>query len=289
MVEVEPGQSAKCGNCGDRVRAPRPGVPTDQPPPVDPKAGVGIVPPTTATPAAGVPTGAPPPSTVAEPVRAVTRAASTVAFVSGLLFFIPFVTQVLAICAGVYAIARPRRPNERVILAWIGIVIALVALPGWLYVGNLFVTAARTATFTMGPSYRPIQQESWEMTSGLVEQMKRIHRGASAYRRDFGKWPPDVDVLVGQSLPRGFKMPRGLTYRPVPPSEQQSYSWVLIVSDEVRAGPDGELLGQPHRLVCRLGGKVELLPAPQVSVLLNTQRTEITPAEPTKPTTGCQP
>ena len=286
MVEVEPGQSAKCGNCGDRVRAPRPGVPTDRPPPPGPKPEGGPVPAPTAPPAAGVPAGTYLAPTVAEPAGAVTRAASIVAFVFGLLFFIPFVTQVLALCTGVYAIARPRRPNERVVLAWIGMAVALVALPGWLYVGKLFLTAARTATFTMPPPYRPIQEESWEMASALEEQMKRIHRGASAYRRDFGEWPPDVDVLVGRSLPRGFKMPGRLTYRPVPPSEQRSYSWVLIVSDEVRAGPDGELLGRPHRLVCRLGGKVELLPAPEVSALLNSQRTDITPAEPTKPTTG---
>lgn len=271
MVEVEPGQSAKCGNCGDLVRAPRRGVPTDRSPAVGPKALGEPVPPAKAPPAVGVPAGAPPPPTVGLPIGPVTRAASIVAFVSGLLFFIPFVTQVLAICAGVYAIARPRRPNERVVLAWIGMAVALVALPAWLYVGNLFVTAARTATFTMGRPYRPIAEEPWEMTSALVEQMKRIHRGASAYRRDFGKWPSDVDVLVGRSLPRGFRMPAGLTYRPVPPSEQRSYSWVLIISDEVEVGPDGELLGQPHRLICRLSGKVELLPAPEVSVLLNTQ------------------
>ena len=53
--------------------------------------------------------------------RPVVRPASKVAFVFGVLLFIPFVTQVVSLCAGAIAVLRPRLPDERVAIAWIGI------------------------------------------------------------------------------------------------------------------------------------------------------------------------
>ena len=138
----------------------------------------------------------------------------------------------------------------------------------------------------MPRTYVGLEEEAWDETGTLAEQVEQIHHAAAAYYRDFREWPGDISVLVGRSLPHGFKMSATLTYRSVPDSEYESYSWILIVSDVVRHDLDGERLSGPHRLICRLSGKVELLPASQVAALLDTQPVDTPPAKPNAAATG---
>jgi hypothetical protein len=135
-------------------------------------------------------------------------------------------------------------------------------------------------------SYVGLEEESWDDTAALVEQMQRLQQAAAAYNRDFRRWPSDPTVLIGRFLPHGFDISSRLTYRPVPDFEQDSYSWILIVSDAVTGNVDGERLITPSRLICRLSGKIELLPAPQAASLLDAQSADFPPAKPSTAATG---
>jgi hypothetical protein len=166
-------------------------------------------------------------------------------------------------------------------LAWIGVIMSLLFLLCWVYIffGSWSTTRVWTAVRPT-PLYVGLEEGPWDDTAVLVEQMERLYGAAVAYHRDFGQWPADPGVLVGRFLPHGFEMSGSLTYCPVPDSERQSYSWVLIVSDAVGYNVDGERLAVQHRLVCRLTGKVELLPVPEVATLLDAQSVDAIPAKP---------
>jgi len=56
------------------------------------------------------------------------RTAALLALIFGLLVIVPFVTQVMALIFGAVALGRRRLPNERVAGAWIGVMLAIVAL-----------------------------------------------------------------------------------------------------------------------------------------------------------------
>jgi len=137
-----------------------------------------------------------------------------------------------------------------------------------------------------------------EQTGTLAKHMERIHSAARAYRRDYSEWPASIDPLVGVSLPSGYKMPTELAYRPPPalpptssdlrptssgssltssdrlPASDPLLDWVLVVSEAVDYDRDGNRLAEPHRLILRLGGKMELLPADAVNKLLASQEDE---------------
>jgi hypothetical protein len=196
-----------------------------------------------------------------------------VAFVFGLLFFVPFVTQAIALVSGAIAVLRPRRPHERVIIAWIGIVISGLALLGWFAFGRTILGSARTAAFWGAPVYMPADDDARYGVGELADWVDRIYAAAAADHRDFARWPVRIEDLAGRLLPRDFTMPEGLTYRRPPTSQQRSTTWVLIVSDDVYYDLDGQELDQPHRLIGRLGGKVELRPSEEVQALLDSQNT----------------
>jgi hypothetical protein len=203
------------------------------------------------------------------------------------MFFIPVVTQIAALVVGIVAVARQRKPKERVTLAWVGIAIAVVALGGWfVIISGLVIPAVRMTVVGVPPAYVLDSEEDWSATGTLADAMKRIHQAASAYRRDYGSWPDEVELLIGKSLPLSFSVPKELTYRAVPAQEQRSYSRILLVSEPVRYDLGGQLLDEPHQLVCRLGGKVELLPVAGLTVEPAEQRPEPVYAEPEKPRTG---
>lgn len=281
VVKVEPGKTAKCRNCGDRVTAPKPGTPIGSGGGNDAGTEVGspVAPsslPQAASEEPKVFDACPSPESpeslsVVPQFKPVVRPASILAFVFGMLLFIPFVTQVVSLCAGAIAVLRPRRPDERVTLAWIGIAISLIVLPSWYFFGQSFLVTIRSrAPFAM-PVYSPFEDESVVAIGELGETMRRIHRAAAAYHRDFAQWPAEIEDLAGRSLPRGFAMPQELTYRPPPESQWQCNPWVLIVSNDTQYDLEGGRLSEPHRLVCRLGGKVELLPSDEVQLLLDSQ------------------
>ncbi len=278
VVEVDATEATKCSNCGAMVFAPGrtpslPSVETTSPP---------AEPPSTASQPSGSTSAGEDrlqaqgtiPAAMDQPAAPTTRAAANVAFVLALLFFIPFVSQVVAIGVGLYAVARKRIPNERVTLAWLAIVLSALVFPCWLLLISTvtsFVSTARTRIFTAPPYAQAPLDERWMVTSDLSDEMESVFNAASAYRRDFGKWPSSVDILVGKNLPSGFRLSRRLTYRPVPPSETRSFTWVLLVSDELQYYAFGERFETLHRLVLRLNGRVEALPSAQVETLLSGQ------------------
>jgi len=266
VVEVDPDQPTKCGNCGASVSAPAPvGKPQPFQSPEPPAAA----------------TQEPAPSAPDVPPVPITRAASNAAFVLSLLFFIPFVPQVLAIGFGLFAVSRKRLPNERVTLAWLAIVLSGLIFPCWIVLITSVTSFLSTlGTFTAPPYAQSVLDGNWTAASKLTEEMERVHAAASAHRRDFAAWPRNLDTLIGSNLPHGFKLSHRLTFRPVPPSQVKSTTWVLLVSDELNHDIEGNQLGQPHRLVLRLNGRVEVLPASQVETLLAEQPLEDPPAEP---------
>jgi hypothetical protein len=194
-----------------------------------------------------------------------------VAFVFGLLFFVPLATQVIALASGAIAVLRPRKPNERVLIAWIGIIISGLALLGWFVFGRTLLGSARTAAFWGAPVYTPGDDDARYRVGELAEWVDRIYAAAAADHRDFDRWPLRIEDLAGRLLPRDFTMPEGLTYRRPPTSQQRSTAWVLIVSGDVHYDLNGQDLDQPHRLMGRLGGKVELRPSEEVQALLDSQ------------------
>lgn len=226
------------------------------------------------------------PAATDRPAAPTTRAASNAAFVLALLFFIPFIPQVIAIGVGLYAVVRKRLPNEKVTLAWLAIILSILVLPCWyLLISTVtsFVSTTRTRIFSVPPYAQSTADDGWLVASNLTNQMERVFHAASAYRRDFGKWPNSVDTLVGKSLPSGFKLSPRLTYRPVPPSQDRSTIWILLVSDDVQYDLAGDQLPEPHRLVLRLNGRVETLPKTQVENLLAAQPLGKSVAEPDEP------
>ena len=197
------------------------------------------------------------------------------AFVGGLLFCVPMVTQLVGICAALFALLRRRLPNERVALAWVGLILSIAALSAWVFFTLYAMNVSTTASFfAAAPRPARIDADGWERTGELIDEMERIHRAATAYYRDYKRWPDGVEPLAGRSLPRRFTMSPRITYRPVPPTETFSTDWALIVSEPVLYDTDGEPLKEPHRLVLRLNGKVEVLTEAEAKKLLAAQPTE---------------
>ena len=272
VVNVPAGKTAKCDNCRTRISAP---AANEEPrsaftPPCDT--------PPLATPPATPPTQ-PTTTPLAAPVSPSTELtspspAAIVAFVFGLLFFIPFVTQIIAVVAGSYALST-RKTGQRLVLAWIGVVLAALALVGWIAVFRSATTSVRTS-FTMSgaPYASPGEPEAWQRTETMTAMVERIQRAATAYHRDFGEWPASLEALAGHGLPQGFRIPEDITYRAVPRTGGNHLDWLLVVSDEVSVDKQGNRLPEPHRLVARLDGGVELLPAKAVLELLDAQPIE---------------
>lgn len=260
-VETDQGGTGKCRNCGTIVRPPEPWPPqtADTSPPA----------------AAAPPTGPAPPVEEA----ASTRAASIIALICGLVFFVPFITQVLAIVFASVAIFRRRLPNERVAVAWVGMALAAVTFVGWFAV---FRTVASRAASTAGPW---VAAPAWNQPGSTTPEdfkpgewsgiMKTTHDAVSDYYRDFRKWPPDLKTLVGRYLRQDFQLPGELIYRPLPDVETDDQSFVLMVSDETLYDLDNKRLDTPQRLILRLSGKIELLPTDEVEKLLKGDAPEV--------------
>jgi hypothetical protein len=259
VVDLGEGTPRKCPNCGDVVYPP-----TSLTPPT--------AAPATEAAEADLPTSPLEPTSPNGVAQPHTRAAPVVSFICGLLFCIPFVPQLVGLGVAVFALLRRRRPEERVGLAWAGLVLCLVAVGVW----ALVVGVARTRMLATGPVVLPppaptYTDDVWE-ASELADQMTRIHQAASAYHRDYNKWPPDIVPLRGRALPAGFRMSPRLTYRPVPPGEAFSMDWVLIVSEPLKFDQDGEPLDQPHRLLLRLNGRIDAHPEAEAQNLLRSQQ-----------------
>jgi hypothetical protein len=265
VVQVDATGCGKCPNCGSIVRpfrTPFSGEPGASSPPQ-------VQQPSNVTPATGHQT-----YTLAESPPTV-RAASVVSLVCGLLFFIPFVTQALALLFGLAAVARKRLPNERVAAAWVGMILAIVTIFGWVYLIDLFRSSP-----AWGPAFGPTWAESeydagdWMRSSEWAETMERVYQAARSYRRDYGEWPASLDAMKGRTLARDFTLPPELTYRPMPDGSQEDPHWILMFSRETGFDIDGEELSTPHRLVLRLSGKIEPLPSAEVEALVADDASE---------------
>ncbi len=122
-------------------------------------------------------------------------------------------------------------------LAWIGLVLSLVALPCWYLIFTSLSAAITPLMVAPGPYFGPGDDLEQNLTSQLSDQMERFHQAASAYHRDFRKWPSDPNVLTGRYLRAGFALAEQLTYRPVPAAQSRSFAWILLVSDKLHSDP----------------------------------------------------
>ena len=272
VVEVAEGASGKCENCGAEVRPPPPpftSVSASQPRPA-------IAPPTESShPPPATPAGAPP-GLVGEAAPSQVRSASIVCLVCGLVFFVPFVTQAAGLVAGGIAIFRRRLNNERVAAAWVGIILCVLGLIGWTAGITSFLSFRGAGGFAgagrfPGPMAMPYEENEWGKTADWKTELERVYDAASAYRRDFGRWPGSIDDLGGHSLPKSFELSKKLTYYPVPEDETRNFDRLLIVSELTLFDQEANELDHPHRLILRLGGTVEVLPAEEVDRLLAGQ------------------
>jgi hypothetical protein len=200
-----------------------------------------------------------------------------IAFVMGLLFFIPFLTQFGGIISWAVAVFRLRLPNERVALAWVGLVMSLVALFAWA-LGTYLLYNAGPGVAAPGwippPAAAPQLIDEMDLTQSWADKMSRVHKAANDFRRDYRRWPSSMDKLIGAYLRSDFALPEGFAYRPVPSSAQTSTDWILLVSTPVRYDMNGVRVKNEHCLILRLSGKIELLPVPEVEALLAVQPVE---------------
>ena len=276
VVEVDEAGVGRCPNCGSAVQ-----------PQAVAFSGTASTPAKPAAPPPTAPTPAPEePSYLAGPQTQV-RAASIVALVCGLLFFIPFVTQGLALIFGAFAVFRKRLPKERVAAAWVGIILAVLTLLGWVYaITNL------PAIRTWGPAFGPTWNEAgsvdnaWLQPSEWSDTMERVYRATATYHRDYHEWPASIEDLKGRSLPTGFTLPDELRYRPAPADSQSDPQWILMVSAETLFNLEADELHTRHRVILRLSGKIEVLPTDEVEALLAEQPLEESNSQATDETNG---
>jgi hypothetical protein len=218
---------------------------------------------------------------VAEPTPIKVRAASIVCLVCGLVFFVPFVTQAVGMVAGAIAILRRRLTNERVAAAWVGITLCALGLIGWTAAISALRSMKGTGLFSM-PTAMPAVDNEWSKPGDWKTELETVYRAASAYHRDFNRWPASIDDLGGHSLRKGYPLLKELTFHPVPEAEALNFDRLMIVSDVTQYDQDANDLLRPHRMVLRLGGTIEVLPAEEVARLLAAQ----TPAPSHEPPPG---
>lgn len=259
-VELGPGPICKCPNCGHRFPIPQP-------------LSAGVVSATTAqrtvAPGSTGKASRPPTKEIVRP----TRGATIAAFVFGLLVFVPFLTQALAVTMGAFALLRPKKPNERRALAWIGLVLGMVAAPVWVWVFMRLLAPGAPMTVAVGPMPGSVAWSASTAPDGqevqsLGDEMERIHRAAKAYYRDFRHWPSSVRPLVGRYLPHDTVLPASLTIRPVPPDKALDVTWIFMVSKPMTHDLDGRKLSRPKCLALQLSGIVEMIGEDEANDLL---------------------
>ena len=268
-IEAEPGESVRCPNCGTSVTVPCAPHPPHthatqlhqkQPLVANPQVAPATTPPLQAVTA--------PPGTGrdANAYEAPVRAATIVAFVCGLVCFVPIITQVVAIIAAMIALGRRRRVNERVALAWIGLILGVVGLLVWITLLSIIMAAQTTTTTTTGGGFvwpgPPFEEDVCGKLLDWDVQAKQVYTAARAYKTDYNRWPASLDVLVGDTLPLGFKLAYGLQYRPPPPESQDDPEWQLLTSVAVPCDPDGFASNTLHQLTLSAAGEVKVIKAP---------------------------
>ncbi|HNQ22088.1 MAG TPA: hypothetical protein PKK06_03240 [Phycisphaerae bacterium] len=154
----------------------------------------------------------------------------------------------------------PSDPSRRRGMILLLILVGMLALTVGMMVAKVQRQKAATARRVNAPP-RPRRLMPSEVPADLAEKLERIYQAVSVYRRDLGRWPDDVQALVGYALPNDFVMPARLTYRAVPQDTPGPVDWVLVISEPLNYDRSGERLPTPHRLILRLSGNIEFLPA----------------------------
>ena len=244
----------KCQNCGARVDLPESGEPEPVAPPTDPRTYM----PAPAPPGYG---------------------AAIASLVCALIFFVPLVTQALAVGLGVYALIRLRGAEGRRAPAWAGLILGLIVGVGWSLLLAFSLSAWGRSGYT-ATSYVTLADSvgQGKRLDRIRTGLERISYALSAYRRDMGRWPSDPEQLVPTYLAeavldqvdpdRSPTNKRLITFVPGvdpladPPDRIVAYS-VPVQSDEF-----GERLASPQRWVLLLNGQTKALDAAEVEAAL---------------------
>lgn len=202
----------------------------------------------------------------------------------GMVFFVPVVTQVLAIALGAAALLR--RPTAqsgrgRSTAAWAGLILGVFFLLIWVYLGLRLITLSRTVVTMPMTSYMAtpytgaadgevdLQVESQAMYTALDQVSAAIRR----YRNDYRHWPHRTEDLASMYLPasvgvllipQGPKSAPRLWMVPGVDPDADSPDRIVAYSVRVRYGREAGPLSVPHRWVLRLDGRIELVPADEV-------------------------
>lgn len=248
------GGSTRCQNCGASIYLPEGHEAGSAGPPPDRRAGTAVRQP----PGYG---------------------AGIASLVCGLIFFVPLVTQALAVGLGVYALIRLRGAEGRRAPAWAGLILGLIVGVGWSLLLAFSLSAWGRSGYT-ATSYVTLADSvgQGKRLDRIRTGLERISYALSAYRRDMGRWPSDPEQLVPTYLAeavldqvdpdRSPTNKRLITFVPGvdpladPPDRIVAYS-VPVQSDEF-----GERLASPQRWVLLLNGQIKALDAAEVEAAL---------------------
>jgi hypothetical protein len=204
--------------------------------------------------------------------------------VCALLFFLPLVTQILAVCFGALALVRMGKSGGRRGLAIVGITLGLLLGAGWgallSGLGAWQPGGGGMATGYIGTGYygSPDQDRQAERSELIKSGLESISHAVSAYRRDMGRWPEDLGELVPTYLSQA------LLDRVDPDGAPEPMRLIVLVADvDPRADrPDrivaysvpvtcdhtGKSFGSPRRWVLLLNGQIEIRDAVAVEAEL---------------------
>lgn len=285
VVDLESEVSRKCPNCGQRVHAPRnraTGGGGSQPSESAPGAE------STASATSGttaeehqapgvidfnrlatgavhpVPTpGAVSPEATLKPPHM--KPVARLAMVCGLLFFIPFVPQIIAIIAGMVALARKPDVNERRGAAWFGLISGIVFLFAWMVLSVFGISAIAMNPARWAATSQPSDNmDEAERVGFLFDELERLHAKIEAFHRDFHRWPDGARQLAGRYMDASYRLPKELSFRAA--TKDATLDWVVLFSQQVRYNRDGESLTRPQCIVLRLSGKTEMLLPTELSM-----------------------
>ncbi|MHC4064060.1 MAG: DUF4190 domain-containing protein [Planctomycetota bacterium] len=229
------------------------------------------------------PVTAPPvPAPVAQPLvasRPPQSGSAIAALVCSLIFFIPLVTQALAVGFGVFALVRKSPDGRRPAAAWAGVILGLLVGLGWTVLlinvskmvtgGGMAITPYATTQYGGYGSWGTDSQ--MRRRQKVVSALERIGQATTAYRRDMGRWPERMDLLVPTYLAmkvlddvdpdRAATDKRLVTWLADVDPNRDAPDSIVAYSVRIKHNDFGERLQQPERCVLRLNGQVEALPA----------------------------
>lgn len=184
--------------------------------------------------------------------------AATTCLICASLFFVPFVSQTIGLVAGTISVFRLRRQRKTMTAApIIGMILCLAALVGWTAILQS-VWSAPMPAFTPRAMPANPQQEDESVAAKVVNDahlMTRIALAASAYKRDFGRWPQSISELTSTILPPEIELPDTVRFIVVDPHESR-LDTTLLIRQPAMWDAEGKKLDQPHQLVQPIVGNL---------------------------------